>query len=338
MNTLIKLPNFPVSICTQDGELTDKEIMIDADIVEGDDGFIRFLPYVDPKLIYMSQHNSSIGKTWMEHNDEFAKFIYETEQNKIVDIGGGSGNIFNSFSKINKDINWTIIDLNPPTEKKNLKIIKGLYEPKMINKGDVVITSHFVEHLFDLKLFLIDLRERNPEYHIFSLPNFTYYAKNRYCSTLMFEHPNYLAEECLNHILEITGWEVIDKKYFKEHSIFFKTKPTEPKTSVSNFSIKNEVLDFLDYMVGRVNSIEKDNKFYVFGAHFPFYYLLSLGIKEEQIIAVIDNDVDKQNRRMYGTNVKVISPNNIPDGSNIFIEMGPYNEEIKEGLINMNFI
>jgi hypothetical protein len=26
MNTLIKLPNFPVSICTQDGELTDKEI------------------------------------------------------------------------------------------------------------------------------------------------------------------------------------------------------------------------------------------------------------------------------------------------------------------------
>ena len=63
-----------------------------------------------------------------------------------------------------------------------------------------------------------------------------------------------------------------------------------------------------------------------------------MGIKEEQIIAVIDNDVDKQNRRMYGTNVKVISPNNIPDGSNIFIEMGPYNEEIKEGLINMNFI
>ena len=97
-------------------------------------------------------------------------------------------------------------------------------------------------------------------------------------------------------------------------------------------------MGFLDYMVSRVNSIEKDSKFYVFGAHFPFYYLLSLGIKEEQIIAVIDNDVDKQNRRMYGTNVKVISPNNIPDGSNIFIEMGPYNEEIKDGLINMNFI
>ena len=83
MNTLIKLPNFPVSICTQDGELTDKEIMIDANIVEDNDGFIKFLPYVDPKLIYMSQHNSSIGKTWTQHNSEFAKFIYETEQNKI---------------------------------------------------------------------------------------------------------------------------------------------------------------------------------------------------------------------------------------------------------------
>ena len=230
MNTLIKLPNFPVSICTQDGELTDKEIMIDANIVEDNDGFIKFLPYVDPKLIYMSQHNSSIGKTWTQHNSEFVKFIYETEQNKIVDIGGGSGNIFNSFSKLNENVDWTIIDLNPPVESKNLTIIQGLYDSQIINKGDVVVTSHFVEHLFDLKSFLDNLHDRNPSYHIFSLPNFSYYAKNKYCSTLMFEHPNYLAEECLKYMLEITGWEVVDKKYFKEHSIFFKTSPIETKS------------------------------------------------------------------------------------------------------------
>jgi hypothetical protein len=338
MNTLIKLPNFPVSICTQDGELTDKEIMIDADIVEDNDGFIKFLPYVDPKLIYMSQHNSSIGKTWTQHNSEFAKFIYETEQNKIVDIGGGSGNIFNSFSKLNENVDWTIIDLNPPVESKNLTIIQGLYDSQMISKGDVVVTSHFVEHLFDLKSFLDNLHDRNPSYHIFSLPNFSYYAKNRYCSTLMFEHPNYLAEECLKYMLEITGWEVVDKKYFKEHSIFFKTRPIKTKSKSPKFLIKNEVVDFLDYMKFRADSMKNVDKFYVFGAHFPFYYLLSLGVKEEQIIAVIDNDVNKQNKRMYGTNIKVISSDDVPVGSNIFIEMGPYNEEIKETLLNMNFI
>ena len=88
----------------------------------------------------------------------------------------------------------------------------------------------------------------------------------------------------------------------------------------------------------RADSMKNVDKFYVFGAHFPFYYLLSLGVKEEQIIAVIDNDVNKQNKRMYGTNVKVISSDDVPVGSKIFIEMGPYNEEIKETLLNMNFI
>ena len=338
METLLKLPNFPSSVCTQLGELNDSEIMIDASIVEDDHGFIKFLPYIDPKQIYISQHNSSIGKTWEEHNDEFAKFINLTEQNKIIDIGGGSGNIYKSFLRLNALVDWTIIDLNPPSEYENLKIIKGLFKPEMINSGDVVVTSHFVEHLFDLNDFLIKLHKRKPSLHIFSLPNFSSYAKNHYCSTIMFEHPNYLAESCLEYILEVTGWEIIDKKYFKDHSIFFKTKPVEPKITPPKFNIKGEVIEFINYIKERVNQVKNYDKFYVFGAHFPLYYLLSLGINENQILAVIDNDVNKQNRRMYGTNLKVISPNEVPAGSKIFLEMGPYNKEIKEKFLSMNFI
>jgi hypothetical protein len=93
----------------------------------------------------------------------------------------------------------------------------------------------------------------------------------------------------------------------------------------------------INYIKNRVEDI-KDKKFYVFGAHLTYYYLLNLGIKEEQIIAVVDNDPKKQNKRMYGTNTKIISPLDLPINADVFLEMGPYNEEIKKSMNNINFI
>jgi hypothetical protein len=98
------------------------------------------------------------------------------------------------------------------------------------------------------------------------------------------------------------------------------------------------VLNFLKYMQKRVDSIKHLKDIYVFGAHFTYYYLINLGIDESQIAAVIDNDPKKQGRRMYGTNTKVIGGQDLPLGAKVFVEMGPYNEEIKAGLTNVEFI
>ena len=87
-------------------------------------------------------------------------------------------------------------------------------------------------------------------------------------------------------------------------------------------------------MKKRAKNITQD-KFYVFGAHLTYYYLLNLGIDENRILAVVDNDLNKQGKRMYGTNTKVISPHELEEGANIFVEMGPYNKEIIKGLDNI---
>jgi 2-polyprenyl-3-methyl-5-hydroxy-6-metoxy-1,4-benzoquinol methylase len=339
MKTVFKFEKFPLSVCTQEGNLdSEKELLIPAFIEEDETGLITFLPYVDPKLIYLAQHNSSLGKTWQGHNDEFAKYVLSSEKESVVDVGGGSGNIYKSYIKYNQDVKWKIIDLNPTLEDSKVTIIKGYYNPEYINSTDTVITSHFVEHLADLRTFLVTLRERNPKQHIFTLPNFKQYAKSNYSATLMFEHPHYLTEDYLDYILANTGWEIVDKHYYKDHSIFFTTKPATPKELDVKFDCSIDIVNFLDYMQQRADSVKHLDKFYLFGAHFTYYYMLNMGIREDQIAAVVDNDTKKQNRRMYGTNTPVIGPQDLPEGSQLFVEMGPYNEEIKNGLPNIIFI
>lgn len=335
MNILFNFKTFPLSVCTQEGSLSEREKLIPATIEEDETGLITFLPFVDPKEIYLEQHNSSIGETWKQHNDKFANYVFQNETENVVDVGGGSGNIYKSYTKYNNGVKWKIIDLNPTLEDSNVELIKGLYQSDYIEEGDTVITSHFLEHLTDLRGFLTSLRKRNPKQHIFTLPNFKKYAENNYSATLMFEHPYYLTEDYLDYILTVTGWKIEDKQYYKDHSIFFKTTPTTPIDVNLNLDCKKDILDFLQYMQGRANQVQKVDKFYVFGAHFTYYYLINMGVSPDQITAVVDNDPKKQGRRMYGTTTKVISPQELEEGANVFVEMGPYNEEIKKCLNNV---
>lgn len=338
MTELHRFKRFPLSVCSQLGEIKPYEKLVEARIVEEENGLITFLPYVDPKDIYLEQHNSSVGKTWQVHNDEFSNFISKYEKSFIVDIGGGSGNIYRSFSKNNPNVKWKIIDLNPTVEDLPVETFRGYYKDDLINEGEVVVTSHFVEHQYDLKTFLTGLRSRNPKYHIFSLPNFKLYSSNNYSATIMFEHPHYLEENYLSQLLLETGWKVIEKKYYKDHSIFFATEPCEPEVTNKKFDHKQDILNLLSYMKQRVDQVKHVDGFYVFGAHFTYYYLINLGVSEDQIIAVIDNDPKKQGRRMYGTETKIIGSEDLPEGAKVFVEMGPYNEEIMKGLKNVHFL
>jgi hypothetical protein len=115
--------------------------------------------------------------------------------------------------------------------------------------------------------------------------------------------------------------------------------PIEPVDNFKTFNCYDEINDFIQYMIERSNTLaNRTKRFYVFGAHFTYYYLLNMGVSVDQIIAVVDNDPKKQGRRMYGTNTPVISPAELQVGSDILVEMGPYNDEIKKTLNGMNFI
>ena len=77
----------------------------------------------------------------------------------------------------------------------------------------------------------------------------------------------------------------------------------------------------------------------MFGAHLFSQFLLAFGIEEKFIKSILDNDVEKQGRRLQGCNLYCESPNILKDSKKspiVILRAGTYQEEIKQGLLNIN--
>ena len=270
---IFEFERFPVSICTREGEVSSDEEMIVCQIVQQENNMVQFIPYLSPEKIYLEQHNSSIGRTWINHNQAFSDLIKKYETKNITEIGGGSGNIFSKFTNIDS---WKVIDLNPADVYDNERVnkIQDLYSPHFINENDVVISSHVLEHMFYVEDFLTQLGDRSPSYHIFSVPNMESYAKLNYSATVFPEHPNYIPEKVIDALLLRTGWDLVEKVFYKDHSIFYVTKPAPSFLDVDLPDNSNDIINLISYLKKRSADVS-NNTFYVFGAHLTYYYLFS---------------------------------------------------------------
>ena len=75
---------------------------------------------------------------------------------------------------------------------------------------------------------------------------------------------------------------------------------------------------------------------YLFGAHIFSQYLIEFGVKIKKIKFILDNDNNKQQKRLYGTNLMVKSPKILAFDKNplVILKAGVYNNEIKKDIIN----
>ena len=81
------------------------------------------------------------------------------------------------------------------------------------------------------------------------------------------------------------------------------------------------------------------NPIFLFGAHVFSQYLLNFGLNEKKIKFVLDNDKQKQNKRLYGTKLKVRSPKILSKYEKpiVILKVGVYKNEIKKDILeNIN--
>ena len=81
-----------------------------------------------------------------------------------------------------------------------------------------------------------------------------------------------------------------------------------------------------------------NNKVYLFGAHVFSQYLLHSALVDFPIVSILDNDPEKQGKRLYGTNIKVESPLSLSkiDAPVVILRAGVYNKEISCQLQKIN--
>lgn len=356
LKTIYTFKKFPVFMgTTRDHHRRDKFYRMRWQISKRS-GMLQLNPLLPLKILYPETHNSGcVGKLWEKHHSEFAKFIKKFKPKKVLEIGACHGILFEKFKKLQKKINWTIIEPNPQIQKGlDVKIIKSFFDKytKISKDTDTFVHSHVIEHIYDLHEFMSNLNDKVSlnNYMIFSVPNLEIMLKKKYTNCVNFEHTIFLTQPFIKYFLDYYNFKIIKKKFFqKDHSIFYACKKIVRKDKSKKIKsyYKNYKKLFTDYISHHLALVKKINKkivltkrpVFLFGAHVFSQYLLNFGLDPKKIIYILDNDNLKQNKRLYGTKLQVRSPKILSLYKNplVILKVGIYKDEIKKDILkNIN--
>jgi 2-polyprenyl-3-methyl-5-hydroxy-6-metoxy-1,4-benzoquinol methylase len=355
---LYSFKKFPVFMgCTNQ----EKALDLLADMnwsISRESGAIQLNPLLPLEVIYKEQHGSGcVGDLWNQHHLAFAKFVHSFNFKIVLEIGGLHGILSKLYQDLNGTIDWTIIEPNPiPVNGVTAHFIKGYFDDqfKFDKQVDTILHSHVFEHIYDPHIFLNHIRNFLSEgkYMLFSLPNFEEMLKRKFTNVINFEHTIFLTESYIEYLLSKYHFRVIKKEYFKEdHSIFYacirdsKVQSSDLSKGLFEYN-KKLFLEYVNYhhqlideLNSKIKTLQKNQKLYLFGAHVFSQYLISYGLNVKRIDCIIDNDFNKQGKRLYGTDFKVFSPKILSNDNDpvVILKAGTFNQEVKKDILeNIN--
>ncbi|QWD76405.1 class I SAM-dependent methyltransferase [Polynucleobacter sp. MWH-UH24A] len=353
LELLHSFPNFPVFMgCSSKDESSD--LMADMNwFISKSSGLIQLNPLIPANVLYKNQHGSGcVGAIWLQHHQAFAEFVEKFSPNNILEIGGGHGILSREFKKI-PHASWVILEPNPdPAEGVDARYIKGFFDENfsLEDPVDAIVHSHVFEHIYYPDQFIKNLGKflTTGKRLIFSIPNMKVMLNRKYNNCLNFEHTIFLTEPYVEYLLGKYGFELVEKKYFlDDHSIFYSYQKIDSfilKALPPNlYQINKEI--FLNYithyknLVDTINSkldlVGKRKEIFIFGAHIFTQYLIEFGLNVSKITGILDNDKNKQGKRLYGTKLMVFSPEVLKnfDLPFVILKAGAYSSEIKDQIL-----
>lgn len=213
----------------------------------------------------------------------------------------------------------------------------------------MVIHTHTFEHLYSPAKFLKNISKfllKKNSKMLFSIPNMKKGIESKYTNMLNFEHSFYMDERHVDYIIQKSGFLIIDKKYFNDHSIFYSTQYQPelkspilcPDLYIENSSLFHSFVDFYRNEIQILNDKIKqfNGSVYLFGAHVFSQFLIFNGLDTSKISSILDNGPIKIGKRLYGTKFIVESPEILKNknSSMVILKAGAYNSEIKQQIIN----
>ena len=348
--------DFPVFMgCTD--QPREKDLVADMSWhISPSSGMIQLNPLLPLEVVYMEEHGSgTVGDVWNQHHEAFANFVTKfSSVESVLEIGGLHGHLAKKCLA-KKNLDWTIIEPNPrvPSDLP-VRVIKGFFDDKFTSdkRYDAVIHSHVLEHIYDPLEFMQHVSSfmKKDSLLIMSVPNLEAMLRNNHTNCLNFEHTYFASQHYVQVFLDHFGYDLIEAGSFRDdHSIFFCAKKVrEAKQEVSiapyyrdqlyvhNLALFANYLQYHSELVSELNQLE--GKVYLFGAHIFSQTLLQFGLDANKIVCILDNDINKQKKRLYGTDLIVESPEALRgvEQGTVILKAGVYNEEIKKQINEIN--
>ena len=186
-------------------------------------------------------------------------------------------------------------------------------------KFDIIILRNLLEHIYDIPKFLEELKKSlniNGKIYI-DVPNITAIKLGGFGS-FFHQHVTYFSIETLNDILSKNGFVIT---HFKEGNpnLFAEVKIKNPKLHGLKFKLFNpEIVKIKKKYIKFKKKIKnlfqnKNSKYILFGASSIATSLMGVLSKKElkKIILIADNDIQKHNKYLSGSNIRISSPKKI---------------------------
>jgi hypothetical protein len=317
-------------------------------------GLIQLSSLIPLDIVYPESHGSGgVGRMWDMHHKAFAEYLSKFSPNSVLEIGGAHGILSREYKRYGQ-ITWTIIEPNPsPVEGCDARYIEGFFDDNFTldQPTDTVVHSHVFEHVYSPILFMRHLQAymEDGKHLIFSLPNMEEMLRRKYTNCINFEHTIFLTEPYVEYLLQSHGFRLIEKEYFlDDHSIFYayvRDSQVRPTVLPAGLYERNKQL-YLDYvryhealiknLNEKISNLSPDQDLYLFGAHVFAQYLIGFGLNTSRINCILDNDPNKQGKRLYGTSLKVTSPTVLKRVTNpvLILKAGVYNDEIRKDILD----
>ena len=353
---IFKLSKFPIFCGVIDNNKKKIEKKNLVFWINKDSGTVQVYPKIKLDKLYKYGHGSgTIGKTWANHHEFFFKFIEKKLKGIILEIGAGNNSIISKLNNSHKIETLYSIGKNVDKSKKNkkIKIIDDFFSEKIINKKikrkvDVVLHSHFFEHVYNPNKFLKEVHNiiSDQGYQCFSVPNMTEMLKSYQANAVNFEHPFYYDKDMIKNLLLSNGFKIVKtKKFLDNHSIMYITKKVDKfktkkyskfSTNKKNFSkLRSSWIKDKE----RIENYLKNGKnIFVFGAHIFSQVILHLVKNKEDILGVLDNDKNKIGKFLYGFDLRVFNPEilNKYENPHVYMRIGAYSKEIRNQILKIN--
>lgn len=334
--TINSFPHFPIMAISN--ELA-REHFFDFTIIACNRCNCLQLKYqVDLSILYSDVYmNSYFSPSWKDHHEQFSNFIItNTNVSSFLEIGANRGDLYKLLSK-EKTIDYTTLDMFKHSElPSEIKFLHGNCESFDFTGFKAIILSHVFEHLYSPRTFIANFRKANVHEVFISIPNFDQLLEQQSIQLLHSQHIFYCGIEYIIYLFSLFNYRcnkhTLYNGNFKSNMIHFVSD-----YGMSPLPIPSTQIHL--YKEIYVNKIQQIQQFQVplncyiapsgvYGQF--FYYFLN---KKDNILGFLDNNIQRHNKKLYGTDKLVYSPHNI-DYHNVTVIICecPYKEEIIYGL------
>ena len=325
---------------------------------------------VKENLIFNNEYlyHSSYSKLWLDHSKKLSELLTKRfgikKNSYVIEIASNDGYLLQNFKK--RGIRHLGIEpsksVNDVAKKNGINTLNAFFGKKILKskkiekKPDLIIGLNVLAHTPNLRDFISTLDElmNNNSVAVFEIQYVLNIFKKLQFDTLYHEHYSYFSITSILGLLKKTNISIFDVQETNTHGgsirVFLKKRNSitanektkvqkiinkEKKIGITSIKFYKKFRKDLQNLISSNKFFFKKNKFKIIGygaAAKATIFCNVMKLNNKDISFIVDKNKFKQNRQIPGTNIDIVSTDELMKHNPEYLLIFPWN--LKREIIN----